>query len=142
MALLGAEFAFIALLSGGKEEIRRVQEEMPGFAQQCGLIISGKLTTKTPPPARPELIPYRLTGTGMDHPGVVHRFSRLLHERGINIVSMETHSYHAPITGTPLFHFEALIEVPVGLTVAALRQELNSAAEEENMDVELTPAVP
>ncbi len=42
-------------------------------------------------------------GTCMDHPGVVHRLSTTLSLRGINIESMETKTYSAPVSGTPIF---------------------------------------
>ena len=53
----------------------------------------------------------------MDHPGVVHRLSALLSEMSINIESMETKTYPAPVSGTPIFRMEADLSVPAGLNI-------------------------
>lgn len=140
MSVLGGEFAFVVLVSGNPDGIARVKSEIEGLAGKSCLLVVAKETTRTPVTAEVNRVPYQLAGTGMDHPGVVHRFSHLLHEREINIVTMDTHSYNAPVSGTPLFHFEMMIEVPVSLTVSTLRQELTSLADEENMDVQIQPA--
>ena len=45
----------------------------------------------------------------MDHPGIVYQISGILSSFGINIESMETKTYAAPVSGTPIFRLEAEI---------------------------------
>ena len=71
----------------------------------------------------------------MDHPGVVYRLSGILSSLGINIESMETKTYAAPVTGTPIFRLEAEISVPAKLKIDALRDRLEAFAREENLDM-------
>ncbi|PIU61053.1 MAG: transcriptional regulator [Armatimonadetes bacterium CG07_land_8_20_14_0_80_59_28] len=139
MAVLGREFAFVALLSGNTDGIQQVRSDIDMLAGKSGLIVTEKMTTRPASSTAPDQIPFRLLGTGMDHPGVVQRFSRFLHERGINIGNLETHAYNAPVTGTPLFHFEMVIEVPSSLPVSAFQDALEGIADEENVDVEFAP---
>ncbi|MBI3922536.1 MAG: glycine cleavage system protein R [Armatimonadetes bacterium] len=139
MAVLGGDFASIVLVSGNQANIARVRQEIEDLAGKSALLILAKPTTPTPGTTGLDRIPYQVTGTGMDHPGVVHRFSHEMHERGINIAGLDTHSYNAPISGTPLFHFEMVIEVPAEVHIAELRDELNRVADEENVDVQLAP---
>jgi glycine cleavage system transcriptional repressor len=73
----------------------------------------------------------------MDHPGVVHRISSVLSSLAINIESMETKTYPAPISGTPIFRLEALISLPAKLNLNALRARLAEIEREENIDVDL-----
>ncbi len=74
----------------------------------------------------------------MDHPGVVHRLSRVLSLLAINIESMETKTYLAPVSGTPIFRLEALISIPAKLNVKALRSRFAEIEREENIDIDLS----
>jgi glycine cleavage system transcriptional repressor len=67
----------------------------------------------------------------------VHRLSGLLSQSNINIESMETKTYLAPVSGTPIFRMEALLSVPPGLNISRLRQQLDEIEREENIDVDL-----
>jgi glycine cleavage system transcriptional repressor len=71
----------------------------------------------------------------MDHPGVVHKISRVLSPLHINIESMETKTYSAPMSGTPLFQLEAVLAVPARTNINELRQALLELQREENIDV-------
>ena len=74
----------------------------------------------------------------MDHPGVVHRLSSVLSNLAINIESMETKTYLAPWSGTPIFRMEASISIPVELNVTAIRTRFDEIEREENIDIDLT----
>ena len=76
----------------------------------------------------------------MDHPGIVYRISGVLSSLGINIESMETKTYSAPVSGTPIFQLEAHIAVPTRTNINQLRQRFSEIQREENIDIELTPA--
>ena len=73
----------------------------------------------------------------MDHPGVVYQISGILRGLGINIESMETKTYSAPISGTPLFQLEADLAVPARININELRERLIELQREENIDIEL-----
>jgi len=74
----------------------------------------------------------------MDHPGIVHQISGLLRSAGVNIESMETKTYSAPVSGTPLFQLEAELTVPTRTNINDLRDRLEELQREENIDIELT----
>jgi glycine cleavage system transcriptional repressor len=76
----------------------------------------------------------------VDHPGIVHKFSHILHQAGANIESLDTHTYSAPVSGTPVFHFDMVVEVPGKVPIAALRQKLLKLADVENIDLEVHPS--
>ena len=73
----------------------------------------------------------------MDHPGIVYRLSGVLSSLGINIESMETKTYAAPVSGTPIFRLEANISVPTKTNINSLRQRFAEIQKEENIDIEL-----
>ena len=69
---------------------------------------------------------------------MVHRLSSALSKQGINIESMETQTYAAPVTGTPIFRMEALITVPARVKINALREAFEQMEREENINIELS----
>jgi glycine cleavage system transcriptional repressor len=74
----------------------------------------------------------------MDHPGVVYQISGVLRSLGVNIESMETKTYSAPVSGTPLFQLEADLAVPTRTNINQLRELLAELQREENIDIEFT----
>src|SRR5205814_9462385 len=107
--------------------------------KETGLSVAVK--TPAPKKAGESFLPYKLTASCMDHPGVVYRISDILSTLGINIDSMETKTYSAPITGTPLFQLEANLAIPARLNVAHVRERFSAFQLEENIDIEITPVL-
>jgi glycine cleavage system transcriptional repressor len=135
MAVFCGEFAIILLISGETHNLQNVIARYDEWEAQTGLAISVRRPSlrKTADPT----LPYHLAASCMDHPGVVYRLSSVLSDLAINIESMETKTYLAPISGTPIFRMEAAISVPAKLNINALRAKLAEIEREENIDVEL-----
>jgi glycine cleavage system transcriptional repressor len=74
----------------------------------------------------------------MDHPGIVYRISAILSSLGINIESMETKTYAAPVSGTPIFRLEADISVPTKIIINSVRERFAEIQKEENIDIDLS----
>jgi glycine cleavage system transcriptional repressor len=89
---------------------------------------------RTPPES---FLPYKLTASCMDHPGIVYRISAVLTTLGVNIESMETKTYSAPVSGTPIFELEAILAIPVRTNINQLRQRFTEIQRDENIDIEL-----
>jgi glycine cleavage system transcriptional repressor len=135
MAVFCGEFALIVLISGEPANLLRVANAYNNLAAQTGLNVSVK--TPAAKKTQPQSLTYKLTASCLDHPGVVYRLSRLLSEQGINIESMETKTYLAPVSGTPIFRLEAELSVPAGLSNATLRSSFAAVEREENIDIDL-----
>jgi len=137
MAVFGGEFGVMMLVSGTPDEIGRIARETAQLEKSTGLGIVSR-ETKSPEEHRKEqAIPCVVTCEALDNPGIVRAVSRALHELGLNIVSLETTSYEAPITGSPLFRLEAHCDVPRGTTIAKVRAAMLQVAERENIDVDV-----
>jgi len=80
--------------------------------------------------------PILLDLLGNDRPGIMRDISRLLTEHGINVESLSTDVRPAPMSSEPLFHAEALLAVPLGLSLEQLQGHLEALADE--LMVELT----
>jgi len=139
MAVLGGEFGMIMLVRGPADRVLKLAQEAADLEQRTGLQF---LFRTTVPPhqrgIRPS-VPYRLSARCLDHEGVVHAVSEALSELGVNIASLETTAYSAPITGTPLFRMDALLEVPADLPPPRLRTALAGLADQQNLDIEVHP---
>jgi glycine cleavage system transcriptional repressor len=136
MAAFCGEFAIIILISGSANELAAISRARPEMEALTGLAVTLKPQAK---PKSPEYFrPYRLMATCMDHPGVVHRISGVLSKLGINIESMETKTYSAPVSGAPLFQLEAHVAAPSQANIGELRERLAELENEENIDIEFT----
>lgn len=135
MAVFCGEFALILLISGDGRALQNVAQGYHELEDLTGLSLSVKILSQRKP--LEVSLPYKLSASCMDHPGVVYRLSGILSRLGINIESMETKTYAAPVTGTPIFRLEAEISVPAKLKIDTLRERLNEFAREENIEMSL-----
>ena len=138
MAVFCGEFAVILLISGGGANLVKVGRDYRQIETDTGLSISIK--TPAVRHAAESFLPYKLTASCMDHPGIVYHISGVLSSLGINIESMETKTYSAPVSGTPIFQLEADLAIPTRTNVNQLRERFAEIQREENIDIELTAA--
>ncbi len=140
MVNLRGQFAVMVLIAGASHNIDKIRDDLPTLRQRTGLHV--ELCPAGPESVTPsaQAIPYRLTATAIDQPGLVHRISHLLRANNANIESLETHRRPAPITGAPMFEMGILISVPRTLSISKLRQELGKTCDELNIDWQLATA--
>jgi len=138
MVNLHGQFAIMMLVSGGDSVISRLTKELGDLQAASALHADLVPADMTPAAGRAPAIPYRLTTSAMDHPGLVQSVAHVLRELGVNIESAETTLQQAPITGTPLFEMELVVAVPAGMPVARLRDAVGAACDELNIDWQLT----
>jgi len=136
MAVFCGEFAVILLISGDEGKLGQVARDYRDIEAQTELSIAIK--SASPRSRQEAFIPCKLTAACMDHPGVVHKISVVLSGLAVNIESMETKTYFAPMSGTPLFQLEAELSVPVRTNINQLRERLAEIQSEENIDIEIT----
>jgi glycine cleavage system transcriptional repressor len=141
MAVLGGEFGVLILVSGTAGEIEAIEREKAGLAEKTGLELVLRRTRSPEDHRRAASIPCLVTAEALDHEGIVRAVSRALHGAGVNIVSLETSAYEAPVTGSPLFRLEARVDLPAQVTVGKLRKAMDAVAEAENLDIEVRSLV-
>ena len=135
MAVLGSEFAMIMLITGSSDSIAAICRNAKEIEHETGISIVVKETRIKPKPK--DIIPYKITVTCLDHPGVVQQISSLIASRNINIEAMETESYEAPITGSQLFKFEAIVSIPASKPISGLKNDLENLSEVNNFDLRM-----
>ncbi|HEY2382857.1 MAG TPA: ACT domain-containing protein [Terriglobia bacterium] len=136
LAVFCGEFAIILLITGESASLATISQNRQQIETESGL----EVKTRTPSASKPSefLLPYKLVASCMDHPGIVYQISGLLSGLGINIQSLETTTYPAPVSGAPLFRLEAQLAVPARMNINDLRERLDQLQRDENIDIELT----
>jgi glycine cleavage system transcriptional repressor len=136
MAAFCGEFAVILLLSGSAGNLSEIAGSTSEIESETGLTITAKKPSLRKPGQA--FIMYKLTAACMDHPGIVHKITNVLTDLEVNIEAMETRTYSAPMSGTPLFQLEAELSVPVRTNITQLRERLAVVQREQNIDIEIT----
>lgn len=139
MTVLGGEFALIQMVNGSNENIDKLTASLPQLADQLGLNISHRLTTQRDGTA--DKLPYQVDVIAMDHPGIVQTVAGFFSARGINIEEMNTGSYAAAHTGTPMFSLSMSVAIPADSSVSSLKTDFGHFCDELNLDGILEPEI-
>jgi glycine cleavage system transcriptional repressor len=135
MAILGAEFGMLVLVSGDEASLSRVTGEKSVLEASSNLGVVVRRTRSPEEHRRASVMPCVITADALDHEGIVRAVALALSRLGINIVSLETTAYNAPVTGSPLFRLEAHVDLPEGVSLARVRQQMDDVAQQENLDI-------
>jgi len=141
MAVLGAEFGILVLVSGTEDEIAGIERDVRDMGATTGLEVISHRTKAPEEHRRAAVIPCLITAEALDQEGIVRSVSRALSHVGVNIVSLETSAYEAPVTGSPLFRMEARVDIPSGITIGKVRKAMDEVAEAENLDIDVRSLV-
>ena len=75
--------------------------------------------------------------SGADNEGIVHSLTKKLAVNNINIIELETFIDLAPISATPLFNLNAIIELPENLDESQLNEILDNHSAKLGVNIEL-----
>ncbi len=137
MTVLGGEFALLMMLNGSAENIDQVTRALtPVAARYCLTTI---LKRTQPRKADQAVRPYRVDVVALDHPGIVREIAGFFSDRQINIEEMETGTYAAAHTGTPMFSLEMTVNIPATTSIAGLKDAFVTFCDERNLDASIEP---
>lgn len=135
MMVLSGEFAIMLLVSGDKNGITTLKSRLDEIGETLGLTIIAKETEQRV--SDQKRLPYHISVVSMDHPGIVHDISDFLSSHNLNIEEIETSTYPAAHTGTPMFSLDMTISIPSESSVRALRDEFLRYCDDLNIDASL-----
>jgi len=136
MTVLGGEFAVLLLVSGEQSAINALQTQANDIEQALQMRLLIKVTAE--PGSADNAIPYAVEVAALDHPGIVNNIASFFSERDINIVNLQTESYSAPHTGSPMFALHMTVGISADTNIAKLRDAFMQVCDELNLDAELT----
>lgn len=138
MTVLGGEFAVLMSVTGGDLPLKRLETKLAQLANDIGLAYLFRRTGE-----REDVqgrVPYTVSVTAMDHPGIVHKVASFFSSRDINIHNLDTVTERAPHTGTPIFSLVMEVEVPPDTRIAELRDAFFYFCDDHDLDAELRPS--
>ncbi len=140
-SVLGNEFGMIILTSGNTDDIQRLIDDLDSLRANTGLEIHVRRTKAPSHRETQPSIPYRLTATSMDHPGIVHQICKVLKERGINVEDLESNVDFNPFSGSHIFQMICYFSLPQQVKISELRKELASVSDRYNIDIHFDAVV-
>jgi glycine cleavage system transcriptional repressor len=132
MSVLGGVFAVILLVNGEPGEIDGLSPALQQLSEQQDLTITTREAGERSGTER--LLPYEVTVVSLDHPGIVNNLSHFFSTRGINIQKLDTATYSAAHTATPMFSVRMTLEIPAGQSLNDLREAFYDLCDEYNLD--------
>jgi len=138
MALLGGQFALIMLISGPWNALSKLEGQMAALGDQLGLSIIHKRTRQRD--RSQPLVPYTVEVVAMDHPGIVRDLAAFFSRSGINIEQLQTDTYPAPHSGTPMFSVIMTVGVHADVHIPTLRENFLDYCDDLNLDASFEPS--
>lgn len=140
MARLGGEFAGILEIAVPEKAAARLAADLKTLKKKGIEVVSRPIRGKGRGP-HAGYLPHHIEVSGADHEGIVHAVAAALAEMGANIEELSTDVIPAPVSGAPLFHMRALVQVPASLGTAPLRERLDRLASLQGVDISVRPTV-
>jgi glycine cleavage system transcriptional repressor len=134
MTRLGGEFAILMLVSVPSEQLAGLEKDVEKLVTM-GYKVTTCRTEKTYAETHPGWLPHEIEVHGADHEGIIHQVARYLSEHGINIISMDTGTTQAPVSGSPLFTMTALVVVPPVMAGQNWEADLKEMGHHLNVDI-------
>ncbi|MNP09901.1 hypothetical protein D3C76_1020240 [compost metagenome] len=135
MSRMAGQFAGIlkvAVPAESYEELVRALEALSKHDIRVLIAKSGIDPSCTWKPIAMELV-------GNDRPGIVRDITRLLAEQGVNVERLSTDVRPAPMSSEPLFHADALLAMPLTLSLDVLQAKLEELADDLMVELKLRP---
>jgi len=134
MARLGGEFAVLMLVTMPTEQCAALDEDLASLIAQ-GYKVTTTQAEQTYAESHPDWLPYHIEAQGADHEGIIHQIAQYLSQRGINIESMDSETFSAPISGSPLITMTAEVVVPPSLAEQAWEAGLENLGSQLNLEI-------
>lgn len=135
MMAMGGEFALMIMVEGDNQVIENIQSALPEMEASLGLTIVSKHTQASKESAA--RVPCNINVVSMDHPGIVQQVADFFSTRNVNIEEMNTDTYPAAHTGTPMFALDMVVSLPADLKLAPLREEFLEFCDAMNLDASM-----
>jgi glycine cleavage system transcriptional repressor len=136
MVNLHGQFAIMMLVAGDDTAMGRLQDGLSVLKRDSRLHAELH-AADFEAHAAADALPYRLSASTIDQPGLVQPLAHLLAGLGVNIESMQTTLAEAPITGAPVFAMELIVSVPRATPIGELRAALARLCDGLNLDWQL-----
>lgn len=133
MVRLGGEFAGIVRVSVPKDRAAAFESSLGALIDQ-GMVVTAQDASGS---RSIQGTAAQLSLSGMDHPGIVRDISTSLAESGVSIDELHTELFAGSMTGQKMFSATAKIVIPAGSKIDAVRERLESLAEDIMVEIDI-----
>jgi glycine cleavage system regulatory protein len=134
MARLAGRFAGILEVRVPEDRTAALFKALHGLEARGLRVVVEDATRDAPDDSHRAL---RLELIGQDRPGIIREVSSALASAGVNVVELRSGCHSAPMSGEMLFDASALLHLPAGRSVEALREKLEKIAGDLMVDITL-----
>ena len=138
MAHLGGEFAMLMYIIISDQNLEKLNNKLNSLTKE-GFKLTSAATKQDDPQQYAGWMPYQIEVTGADHEGIIHQITRYFADNGFNIENMDTNMVKAPVSGIPLFQMSAVVLLPPDQLAQSWKKDLKAVADEQNVDIKVTP---
>jgi len=132
MANFAGQFAGIVHLQVATDQLAALKTALGAInSDDLQILVAVADGTRASPAARR----LHLKLVGHDRPGIIHSISTRLAGQGVSIDTMKTQIASGAMSGEAMFHLDAQLTVPQELDTDALRDALESMANELMVDI-------
>jgi len=137
MLAIGGEFSLVMMINGPTQQLDTITHALKACCADLGLDALCRKTHKKGPIKGS--LPYIITVVALDHPGIVHEVTGFFAHREINIEDLKTETYAAPLTGSPMFSLQVMVNIPIRHGLAELKEQFFDFCDGLNLDASLEP---
>ncbi len=134
MAALGGRFSIMTLFSVDENRLENIRTALNDLSKR-GFETSLHDAEDPLSTAGKAAIPLKLEIQAMDHPGIVKEIVHLLHQHNTNIISLNTHVVHAPLSGSLLFNMSLEAHVPEGRSITKVKSAISELSTTMDLDL-------
>ncbi len=136
MSLLADEFTLNLLFSSPRGDLQEtLREPCRLLEQDKGVSSFIRPIAERRPVQSTGLAAHTLHVEGMDQAGIVFKVSRFLADRQVNIIDLKSTVKPTPESGSNVYLMDILIQLPHGMGMAQVEQELSCVADELNVEI-------
>lgn len=133
MIELAGQFAGIARVALPAAQAESLEAALQALAQE-GLVVNVQ-SGEGPGQAGRGGSSHKLHVLGPDRPGIVREISGALKQRQINVSEMSSNVSSAPMSGEALFEAHIAVDLPAGVALDELEEQLDDIAEKLAVDI-------
>ena len=133
MSTLGSEFCALILVAGSWDAIAKIEDLLPRLEERLSLSVRARRTE--PAQMANNLMPYAVDVVSISNTGIVYEIVKFFAANRISIHDLLTNTYNAANTGTLMISLHLTINVPAGISIAALRGDFMDFCDQQNLEI-------
>jgi glycine cleavage system transcriptional repressor len=137
MQKLGSDFTMTLLVCGSWNSIAKLESALQILGNDLNIAIIAKRTEVTT--NQVNAIPYNIQVIGVDDSALIREIIAFFYDQNINIEDLHIETTTPQATGTTIIILNGLINIPINISIASLREQYLSLCDELNVDGMLEP---